>query len=92
MRRNRLVIIGVILLVLTLTDASGLAPQRPAPRLLAHRGVHQTFSMEGIDGETCTDGQGAPEEHTLAQVPADFGGWIWTNKVEDLGPALSVGR
>lgn len=24
------------------------------PKLLAHRGIHQTFSTEGVDDETCT--------------------------------------
>lgn len=67
MRRPRLQLLGATLLLLVLTNASGLAPARPPPRLLAHRGVHQTFTMEGIDGQTCTAARIDPPRHALLE-------------------------
>jgi glycerophosphoryl diester phosphodiesterase len=47
------------------------------PTLLAHRGMHQTFTREGLDGETCTASRIYPPEHefienTLPSMEAAF--------------------
>jgi glycerophosphoryl diester phosphodiesterase len=47
------------------------------PRLLSHRGVHQTFSREGLDNDTCTAQRIGPPEHaylenTVASMRAAF--------------------
>ena len=59
-------LIGLALLVaaIWLWNASWLAPA-PAgtPRLIVHRGVHQTFSREGLDNETCTATRIDPPRH-----------------------------
>lgn len=48
-----------------------------APLLLAHRGLGQTFTMEGIQGDTCTAERIYPPEHpylenTIASMEAAF--------------------
>jgi glycerophosphoryl diester phosphodiesterase len=48
-----------------------------SPVLLAHRGLHQTFSREGLEGDTCTASRIYPPEHafienTLASMRAAF--------------------
>lgn len=53
------------------------APSDGRPVLLAHRGVHQTFTREGLDGETCTASRIYPPEHefienTLRSMEAAF--------------------
>ncbi len=52
-------------------------PQLGKPPLLAHRGLAQTFSMEGVDGRTNTARRIYPPEHpylenTLASMEAAF--------------------
>ena len=57
MRRRTLVAgtAGVALLALYLNNASWLAPApRGMPRVLAHRGVHQTFCHDGLALDACT--------------------------------------
>ena len=43
----------------------------PAPlsrtELLAHRGVHQTFSLEGVGNDTCTASRIHPPTHGLME-------------------------
>ena len=34
---------------------------------------------------------GVDDPTTYDAVPDDFGGWIWTNRVEVVGPRLTVG-
>jgi glycerophosphoryl diester phosphodiesterase len=48
-----------------LNNASWRAAPPPDPglRLIAHRGVHQTFSREGLDNETCTATRIHPPVH-----------------------------
>jgi glycerophosphoryl diester phosphodiesterase len=52
-------------------------PRSGKPVLLAHRGLHQTFTREGLDGETCTASRIYPPEHefienTLPSMEAAF--------------------
>lgn len=52
-------------------------PRAGKPTLLAHRGLHQTFSHAGLKGDTCTAGRIHPPEHeylenTLASMEAAF--------------------
>lgn len=56
---------GLLLIVagLWLGNSSWLWGQPGIPRLLAHRGVHQTFPTEGLTGETCTAERILPPEH-----------------------------
>ncbi len=47
------------------------------PRLIAHRGVHQTFSLEGVENDTCTATRIDPPihsylENTLPSMQAAF--------------------
>ncbi|MFH1466517.1 MAG: glycerophosphodiester phosphodiesterase family protein [Pseudomonadota bacterium] len=79
MRSLQLTMVGAIGLVaaLNLCNASQLAPWRGRPRVLAHRGVHQTFSADGVDAATCTAARVTPPEHgylenTLPAVQAAF--------------------
>jgi glycerophosphoryl diester phosphodiesterase len=45
-----------------------LAPEpEQKTELLAHRGVHQTFSSEGLTGETCTAARINPPTHTFVE-------------------------
>jgi len=54
-RRGALALVVVLIAGLVTINSSCLAP-RPTgpPKVLAHRGVHQVFSMDGVDGTTCT--------------------------------------
>ncbi|WP_400164012.1 glycerophosphodiester phosphodiesterase family protein [Brevibacillus sp. TJ4] len=80
-KRPGRVITYVILLVAAfvyLNNTSLLStPPENGPLLLAHRGVAQTFSMEGITNETCTAEQMFPPEHpylenTIPSMEAAF--------------------
>jgi glycerophosphoryl diester phosphodiesterase len=83
MRWKRLVkralwILGGLAVFIYFNNASWLAtPPSSGPLLLAHRGVHQTFSFEGITGDTDTSKRIHPPEHpylenTLASMEAAF--------------------
>jgi glycerophosphoryl diester phosphodiesterase len=53
------------------------APAEPQVRLLSHRGVHQTFHRENLEGDTCTAERIYPPEHdylenTLRSMEAAF--------------------
>lgn len=67
-----------LLLYMWVVNSSFLAsPPDGSPFLLAHRGVAQTFHMEGITNETCTAEQIYPPEHpylenTLPSMRAAF--------------------
>ncbi len=71
MARTRRVIAALALVLgagLGAANCSALAPRGPGgPRLLAHRGVHQPFSREGLDRDTCTAAQSLPADHTLLE-------------------------
>lgn len=47
-----LFLLGILFFITNTSIFSG--PVEKEPLLLAHRGVHQTFSMEGIENDTCT--------------------------------------
>lgn len=52
-------------------------PSDPALKLIAHRGVHQTFRKEGVENDTCTASLIDPPTHdfienTLASMQAAF--------------------
>src|SRR5512145_811863 len=66
MRRVWLTGIALVLAVafVFLNNTSLLSPTRSGkPTLLAHRGLHQTFSAEGLKGDTCTAERIHPPEH-----------------------------
>lgn len=61
--------------------AAATVPASPEPvpglQLLAHRGVHQTFNLEGIDDQTCTATRIYPPTHgfienTIPSIEAAF--------------------
>jgi glycerophosphoryl diester phosphodiesterase len=64
--------------LLYLGNASALvSPPRNGPGLLAHRGLHQTFSAEGVTNETCTAARidtphHAYLENTIPAIKAAF--------------------
>lgn len=46
---------AILILVLSITNASWLAPDpKGAPRLIAHRGLAQLYDHEGVGRDTCT--------------------------------------
>jgi glycerophosphoryl diester phosphodiesterase len=61
-----------------INNTSLFSPVRTAkPTLVAHRGLHQTFSAEGLKGDTCTAERIHPPEHgflenTVASMRAAF--------------------
>ncbi len=62
----------LVLLLAYIALYSWHRPFRGAPRadrfeLLAHRGVHQTFSTVGLDNETCTASRIEPPTHSLLE-------------------------
>ena len=66
----RKVLIGAAALVAAvyLWNASWLAPQLAGePRLIAHRGVHQTYHRENLDNETCTAERIDPPRHDFIE-------------------------
>jgi glycerophosphoryl diester phosphodiesterase len=79
-RTRRILFLGPAALLggLALLNASWLAPPATAPpKLLAHRGLGQTFDLEGVDGDTCTAERiHAPEhpylENTIDGIAAAF--------------------
>jgi glycerophosphoryl diester phosphodiesterase len=80
MVRSAIVIAAALLVAGVWFNNSSIVhrPQTDAkPRVLAHRGVHQTFSSEGVDDESCTATRvSAPRhpflENTLASMRAAF--------------------
>jgi glycerophosphoryl diester phosphodiesterase len=67
-------ILGVVYVT---NQSSSVPPVAGAPKLLAHRGVHQTFSPAHVTDETCTARQIDPPSHpflenTLASMRAAF--------------------
>ena len=81
MRRTASVAAAVVAALLALVwamNSSMLAPE-PAGQIhwLAHRGVHQTFSLEGVDNDTCTATRIDPPlhgylENTIPSMRAAF--------------------
>lgn len=78
MVRYVLPVLLVFAAVVFLLNTNMLAPEaRERPLLIAHRGLGQTFSREGITGETCTANRIFPPEHpylenTIAGIEAAF--------------------
>lgn len=79
MRRYVLGTLAVFLLAVYLMNASWLAPapETPQVRLIAHRGVHQTFDRADLASDTCTaerifEPQHALLENTIASMEAAF--------------------
>jgi len=76
--RRILIGLTVIVVAITVWNASWrVAPPEGGVQLIAHRGVHQTFSRDGLTNETCTAERiFAPThgfmENTLASMRAAF--------------------
>jgi len=74
-----LAVAALVAAALYLWNASWIAgaPDDPQIRLIAHRGVHQTYSRDGLTNETCTAERIFPPEHglienTIASMKAAF--------------------
>ena len=63
-----LILVALVAVILSLINASWIAPA-PGGRLLvvAHRGVAQQFSREGIDADTCTATRILPSDHKFIE-------------------------
>lgn len=81
MRRLRLGLLALLVLagIVYVFNASWRAapPADPQVALIAHRGVHQTFSRDGLENDTCTAQRIYPPEHgyienTIASMQAAF--------------------
>nr|WP_241154354.1 glycerophosphodiester phosphodiesterase family protein [Staphylospora marina] len=61
--------IPLALLAIVYVNNSSLLTEAPSgqPRLLAHRGVHQTFPFEGLQNDTCTAERIHPPEHSYLE-------------------------
>ena len=65
-----------------LWNTSWLAPKpHGAPRLIAHRGVHQTYNREGLTNETCTAERIHPPDGTQPD-PVLHQFWQFSSQVE----------
>ncbi|WP_282939247.1 glycerophosphodiester phosphodiesterase family protein [Paenibacillus sp. RC67] len=77
-RRKVIAILLVAAALIYVTNSSRFASKRDgAPLLLAHRGLAQTFHMEGITNDTCTAERIYPPEYpylenTIASINAAF--------------------
>jgi glycerophosphoryl diester phosphodiesterase len=68
MMKRALVIILLLILFIFVNNSSFFTKERSGePILLAHRGMAQTFSMEGITGETCTAERIYEPEHPFLE-------------------------
>ena len=72
----RLLFVVIVLLWAGNHSSCGVAPHG-RPKLLAHRGVHQSFALERVESETCTACMIRPPTHaflenTLASMQAAF--------------------
>ncbi|PIO96939.1 glycerophosphodiester phosphodiesterase family protein [Pleomorphomonas carboxyditropha] len=69
--RGRKILGGVVVIAgaVYLLNASWLAAPagNDSPRIIAHRGVHQTFSHAGVDAETCTASRIDPLTHDFME-------------------------
>jgi glycerophosphoryl diester phosphodiesterase len=77
-RHIALIAIGAFVVFATLNNTNLFAPDRPGrPVLLAHRGLAQTFNLDGVKNDTCTASRIHPPEHpylenTIASMEAAF--------------------
>jgi glycerophosphoryl diester phosphodiesterase len=60
---------GVLLLIAVYANNSSLLtkPIATSPLLLAHRGVHQDFSHEGVTADTCTASRIFPPRNSFIE-------------------------
>lgn len=78
-KRKALLLLALLVAFIYLNNTSHLAqPRTGKPFLLAHRGLAQTFSMEGLNNQTNTAQRIFPPEHpylenTIASMEAAFG-------------------
>ncbi len=75
--RAALVLLVVIAAVYVFNASWRVAPPTGEAKLIAHRGVHQTYSREDLANDTCTAGRIAPPTHdflenTLPSMAAAF--------------------
>ena len=67
-RRKRSAFAAVALLIVVFAYANNRpGPSAGSPRVLAHRGVAQTFGMTGIDSDTCTAERIDPPTHEFLE-------------------------
>jgi glycerophosphoryl diester phosphodiesterase len=59
--------LALLAAALYLSNASWLAHPEGAAHILAHRGVHQRFSREGLTDATCTAAQSLPIRHAYLE-------------------------
>ncbi|MBM7791295.1 glycerophosphodiester phosphodiesterase family protein [Tenggerimyces flavus] len=77
-RRVAAVVVAGLLVLAWVANTSLLAsPPDEEPRLLAHRGMAQTFDLAGVENDTCTAERIHPPEHpylenTIASMRAAF--------------------
>ncbi|GIF00113.1 glycerophosphodiester phosphodiesterase family protein [Paractinoplanes rishiriensis] len=73
--RRLLATVGVLLVVaggLGVGNSSDLwAAEDGQPQLLAHRGIAQTFPLDGVEADTCTATRIHPPEHLLVENTID---------------------
>jgi glycerophosphoryl diester phosphodiesterase len=67
--RKFLIVVAAAIALVYLWNASWVAgaPVDPQIRLIAHRGVHQTFHREGLTNETCTAERMIPADHDFLE-------------------------
>lgn len=76
--------------MLYLGNASAfVSPRRDSPGLLAHRGLHQTFSAEGVTNGTCTAARiDTPHhqylENTIPAIKAAFELGAWAVEIDSI--------
>jgi glycerophosphoryl diester phosphodiesterase len=76
-KRKIMILLAIIVLFIFLNNTNLFFNNNKEPLLLAHRGVAQTFRMEGITGDTCTAVRIHKPEHdflenTLPSIKAAF--------------------
>lgn len=67
--KRALLVVAILVGAIYIWNASWLAraPASTELRLVAHRGIHQTFHREGLTGETCTASRIHPPTHTFIE-------------------------
>ena len=69
--RGKKILGGLVVIIAAVygLNASWLAAPagNDSPRIIAHRGVHQTFSHDGVDAETCTASRIDPPSHDFIE-------------------------
>ena len=68
MKKKFLLVAFVLILLVWLNNSSAfIDPGSNATGVLAHRGVHQTFSMENLENDTCTAQRINPVTHSFIE-------------------------